>query len=148
MDLPEIANAKTVMGFASFGTEIPTDPLIEALLASGRGVLMPFVDGDRMRAARIERVADLAPGYRGIREPSPVPVEAEADAILVPGVAFDAAGRRLGYGGGFYDAFLAAARGTRIGLCFDVQIVEQVPVTGQDRPVAVIVTEKRILRPA
>lgn len=148
MTLPEIGAAGTVMAFASFGTEISTDPLVEALLASGRTVLMPYVDGDRLRAARIDSVADLAPGYRGIREPKPDPVDAVAGAILVPGVAFDAGGGRLGYGGGFYDAFLAAAAGVRIGVCFECQIVERVPVTAADQPVSLVATEIRILRPA
>lgn len=146
--LPEVAAATAVMAFASFGTEIETDPLVEALLTSGRTVLMPYVDGDRLRAARIGSVADLAPGYRGIREPTPQPVDPVAGVILVPGVAFDASGARLGYGGGFYDAFLAQASGMRIGVCFDCQIVERVPIGAADQPVSLIVTETRIIRPA
>ena len=151
LGLPEIEQAETVMGFAAFGTEIPTDGLIEALLESGRRVLMPYVDGTTMRAAEILAVADLAPGYRGIPEPTAAPrssVPPEADAILVPGVAFDASGGRLGYGGGFYDMFLAGATGTRIGICFDCQILDRVPAGEGDRPVGIVVTERRIIRVA
>lgn len=138
-----------VMAFASFGTEIPTQSLVEAMLASSHRVLMPYVDGARMRAALIGAPDDLAPGYRGIAEPvAPVAIDPRPDTvILVPGVAFDRAGRRLGYGGGFYDSFLAANPGIRIGLCFEVQIVDEVPSEPHDLPVSAVVTEARIIRP-
>lgn len=137
------------MAFASFGTEIPTQPMVHALLASARRVLMPFVDGARMRAAVVEAPDDLAPGSRGIPEPlDPVAVDPGPDvAVLVPGVAFDEHGRRLGYGGGFYDSFLATTPALRIGVCFDCQIVAEVPVESHDLPVRVIVTERRVIRP-
>lgn len=145
--LPEVGAASSVMAFASFGTEIPTDPLVEGLLASARRVLMPLVDGRRLRAAPIASLSDLAPGYHGIREPAaPAAVEPAADVILVPGVAFDSAGRRLGYGGGFYDEFLAEARGLRVGYCFDCQIVDAVPAGPGDAAVEIVVTEARVVR--
>lgn len=148
--LPEIIVTSHVMAFASFGSEIPTGPLVEALLASGRSVLMPFVDGRRMRAAAVTRPEDLAPGYRGIPEPpAPVAVDPEpGTVVLVPGVAFDAQGGRLGYGGGFYDAFLQQNAGlVRAGVCFDAQIVDRIPAESHDLPVSVIVTERRTIRP-
>jgi 5-formyltetrahydrofolate cyclo-ligase len=148
--LPELAGAGAVLGFASFGTELPTDPVMGWILGSGRRLLLPFVDGPAMRAAEVRSVEDLAPGYRGIREPAKrVAVDpALAQVVLVPGVAFDAAGARIGYGGGFYDSFLAelGARGARIGLCFDVQIVDEVPMGEGDEIVDVIVTEARTIR--
>lgn len=151
LSLAEIAGAEAVLGFASFGTEIPTDPAMDAILRSGKRLLVPFVDGTELRAAEVRSVEDLAPGFRGIREPSkrdPVDVRIAA-AVLVPGVAFDELGRRLGYGGGFYDAFLrtAGAETPRIGVCFDVQIVEEVPAGQEDEPVTIVVSEARIIRP-
>ena len=150
--LPEIEDARAVLGFASFGTELPTDPVMAWVLGSGRRLLMPYVDGAGLRAAEVRSVEELAPGYRGIREPvQRVAIDAsEADVILVPGVAFDESGRRLGYGGGFYDAFLAGIerRAPRVGLCFDVQIVDEVPAGDGDEPVDVIVTPQRVIRPA
>ncbi|MFY9588154.1 MAG: 5-formyltetrahydrofolate cyclo-ligase, partial [Actinomycetota bacterium] len=150
--LPEIVGAGAVLGFASFGTELPTDPVMAWVLGSGRRLLMPYVDGAGLRAAEVRSVEDLAPGYRGIREPvQRVAIDpSEADVILVPGVAFDERGRRLGYGGGFYDAFLAGIerRAPRVGLCFDVQIVDEVPAGGGDESVDVIVTPERVIRPA
>ena len=148
--LPELEAARTVLGFASFGAELPTDPTLAWVLSSDRRLLLPYVDGTGLRAAEVGSVEELAPGYRGIREPvQRVAVDpSEADVILVPGVAFDAAGRRLGYGGGFYDAFLSGIerRAPRVGLCFDVQVVDEVPAGDEDEPVDVIVTPKRVLR--
>ena len=68
--------------------------------------------------------------------------------IVVPGVAFDARGGRLGYGGGFYDRFLASAGegAIRIGICFEVQVVDEVPMAGHDLRVDAVVTEQRVLR--
>lgn len=148
--LPETRAARAVLGFASFGAELPTDPVMGWILGSGRRLLMPYVDGEALRAAEVRTVEDLAPGYRGIREPvERVAVDpTEADLVLVPGVAFDAAGRRLGYGGGFYDAFLAGVDRSvpRAGLCFDLQVVDEVPAGDDDEPVDVIVTDERVIR--
>jgi 5-formyltetrahydrofolate cyclo-ligase len=145
--LAEVEAARTVLAYASFGAEVPTDALIERLLRAGVTVLLPAVDGDRLRAAPVGSLDEVAPGYRGIREPvRRAAVEAAADVILVPGVAFDEAGRRLGFGGGFYDRYLAEAFGFRVGMCFEAQIVEEVPVSAGDVPVEVVVTEARTLR--
>ena len=148
--LPELARARTILGFASFGAELPTDPVMRWVLSSGRRLLVPYVDGRRLSAAEVRDLEELAPGYRGIREPvERTPVDpADAAAVLVPGVAFDETGRRLGYGGGFYDAFLAgiAAGVPRIGLCFDLQVVDEVPASPNDEPVDLIVTERRVIR--
>ena len=147
--LPELAKVRTILGFASFGAELTTDPVMQWVLSSGRRLLAPYVDGAELRAAEVRSLEDLAPGYRGIREPvERTPVDpSEAAAVLVPGVAFDEQGRRLGYGGGFYDAFLAviAVGVPRIGLCFDLQVVDKVPVGPDDEAVDLIVTERRVI---
>jgi len=148
--LPEVVAAGTVLGFASFGTELPTDDTMGAVLAASKRLLLPFVDGERLRAAEVGSVEDLAPGYRGIREPvARTPVDpGEARAVLVPGVAFDTRGARLGYGGGFYDAFLAELdpETRRIGLCFDLQVMGEVPAGPGDERVHLVVTERRVIR--
>jgi len=148
--LPELAEGGAVLGFASFGTELPTDPVMRWVLSTGRRLLLPFVDGAALRAAEVASVEELAPGYRGIREPAArVAVDpGEASAVLVPGVAFDERGARLGYGGGFYDAFLAEIdpRVPRVGLCFDLQIVEEVPTGADDERVGIVLTELRDIR--
>lgn len=92
--------------------------------------------------------ADLKPGKFGIPEPVE-PVRAGAlNLILVPGIAFDRTGNRLGRGGGFYDRLLAEYPGaTAIGLCFDFQLVDSLPVEPHDRPVNWIVTESQVFGP-
>ena len=95
-------------------------------------------------------VLDTAPGYRGIPEPAAelprVAIE-DVDWVLVPGVAFDIHGRRLGYGGGYYDRLLALLRPgvLRVAGAFDLQVVAQVPAAPHDLIVDVIVTESRML---
>ena len=150
--LPEADRAAAVLGFASFGSELPTDDVMAWVLGSGRRLLIPFVDGLELRAAEVRAIEELAPGYRGIREPverTPADPNA-AGVILVPGVAFDMRGRRLGYGGGFYDSFLKEVDRAipRVGLCLDLQVVDEVPAGTDDEPVGVVVTEKRVIRAA
>lgn len=148
--LPETRAAGAVLGFASFGTEVPTDATMNGLLLAGKRLLLPYVDGTRLCAAEVFSVDDLAPGYRGIREPvARTPIDLiVAEAVFVPGVAFDGAGHRLGYGGGFYDGLLAEIpRGVpRIGLCFDLQLIDEVPAGDADEPVDVVITERRVVR--
>ena len=92
---------------------------------------------------------DLVPGYYGIPEPDPqksLRVDPrEIDAAVIPGSVFDIHGGRLGYGGGYYDRFLVndAPQAKRIGLAFEMQVVENVPVQPHDQPLDILITEKR-----
>lgn len=101
-----------------------------------------------MRVAEITSIDDLVPGYRGIREPARKEPASEVDAAIVPGVAFDERGGRLGYGGGFFDRFLESLDPgvPVVGVCFDAQIVEEVPREPHDRAVDLVVTERRVIR--
>jgi 5-formyltetrahydrofolate cyclo-ligase len=147
--LPEMEAARAVLAFASIWSEVPTERLLGAIIDRGRTLLLPWVSDDGvLRASAVDSIEELEPGYRGIPEPrarEPVP-PADADVIIVPGVAFDPTGARLGYGGGFYDAFLRAARGVfRIGICFELQVVDSIPVEEHDELVDVVVTEERVI---
>jgi 5-formyltetrahydrofolate cyclo-ligase len=148
--LPEVEAADPVLAYVGVRSEVPTDALLERVLAGGRRVLLPTVGEDgTMRAAMISSLRDLAPGYRGIPEPrARFPVDPGlAGIVIAPGVAFDARGGRLGYGGGFYDRFLASAPGVaRVGICFEIQIVDEVPMAEHDEPVDIVVTEERVQR--
>ncbi|MCX8487895.1 MAG: 5-formyltetrahydrofolate cyclo-ligase, partial [Opitutales bacterium] len=105
--LPEWKQAKTVCLYASLGGELPTDALMMLALLEGKRLLLPRVTNKTTLV--LHEVADLAalrPSRLGIREPlptAPVATPAEAGLVLVPGLGFDGAGRRLGFGGGFYD---------------------------------------------
>lgn len=154
--LPSFATARTVLLTIAFGSEWDTMPLVNAALAAGKTVVAPRVDlATRMLAlcAIRDPLVDLALGHRGIREPGPhCPVQAPTaiDWVLVPGIAFDRSGRRLGYGGGYYDRLLPLlAPGTpRVAGAFDLQLVPCVPVGTHDLTVEVIVTESTTIHAA
>jgi 5-formyltetrahydrofolate cyclo-ligase len=152
--LPEVAAASTLLLFASFRSEVDTGPLVAWALDQGKRVCLPRVVGSQvMTAYRIQSPAsDLESGSWGIPEPQQglAEVVPEAmDAVIVPGSVFDAAGRRCGYGGGFYDAYLPRTRpGTPwVALAFEAQLVEELPCEPHDLAVTAIVTEKRVIRP-
>jgi 5-formyltetrahydrofolate cyclo-ligase len=147
--------ARRVLAYASFGSEPDTAALNQAVLARGAALVLPRVDR-AIRGLTLHRVADpaadLRPGTWGILEPDPgrcPAVEpATVDLVVVPGVAFDATGGRLGYGGGYYDRLLAEvpASAARIALAFELQVVDRVPAGPADRRVDLIVTERRTVR--
>lgn len=151
--LPSFAAAAAVLLTLPIKSEWNTLPLVRAALDAGKTVVLPRVDASaRMLELRVIRdpVADVAPGYRGIPEPGldcPVVTPDTIDWVLVPGVAFDLAGRRLGYGGGFYDRLLPllAPGVARVAGAFDLQIVAQVPAAPHDLAVQAMVTETRTI---
>jgi len=150
--LPELRGARAVLAYAAFGSEIDLDAFLVQLLAREVGVFLPWVDGQGLGIARIsDLTADLAPGWRGVREPRGLRAASpdRLDAIVVPGVGFDAAGGRLGYGGGHFDRLIADLRpGTPVvGVAHDVQLVDAVPLEPHDRRADVVVTPTSILRP-
>lgn len=152
--LPAFEAAGAVLSYAGFGSEFDTEAFNAAVLASGKVLLLPRVDQTR-RVLRLYRVrdpgVDLLPGLWGIREPDPARCrESSAEAaelILVPGVAFDASGGRLGYGGGFYDRLLpgAALTASLAAAAFEAQVVDAVPMGPLDRRVDLLLTEARAL---
>jgi len=153
-ELPELVEARTVMVFASFRTEIDTDPLIAWALEAGKVVCLPRIVGPRtMLAFHVDDVeADLEPGTWDIPEPTQaceLVDPGDIDVVVVPGAAFDCDGHRCGYGGGFYDNYLPLTRAgvPRVALAFEAQIVDELPCEAHDLPVTVIVTEDRVIRP-
>ena len=153
--LPSLAQAQTVVLTLPFGSEWDTRPLAARALSAGKRVVVPRVD----RVARMLRLyavanldIDVVAGYLGIPEPReslPIVDPDAIDWVLVPGVAFDAAGRRLGYGGGFYDRLLPLIRAgvPRIAGAFDVQIVDEVPAGPHDQRIDAVVSTTRTLVP-
>ncbi len=148
---PEWQNAAAVLLFAPMPLELDVWPLAELALALGKRVGLPRYDR-RTRQYVVGRVADLScdvqPGWYGIREPvaSAGPLALNPlDLILVPGVAFDRHGRRLGRGKGFYDRLLSGLPGIKCGIAFDEQMVEAVPVAPHDILVNRILTPTRWL---
>jgi 5-formyltetrahydrofolate cyclo-ligase len=142
--LPEVEAAGRVALFASVRNEIDTRPVDAALRARGATVLYPRVAGATLAFAAVDSRASLVAGDLGIPEPpadaQPVPVEA-IDVFVIPGLAFDTDGERLGWGRGHYDRTLAAAPAAlRVGYAYDFQLVPIVPANADDERVDVVVT--------
>lgn len=137
--------ARAVLLYASFGSEVDTSPLIEAAREAGKEVALPRVEGKRMTLHQFEAGAPLVPNRWGIPEPAAQLPEIEPkgiDLVVVPGLAFDRRGGRLGYGGGYYDRLLATAnQAFRVGIAMTVQVVESLPSNRLDAPMDILVTE-------
>ena len=150
--LPEVERAGTLMVYLSFGSEVYVDDLIRRGWAAGKRILVPFCRPEcrELEACCIDTFAELEPGHYGIRAPradrlKPV-LPAEIDAVLVPAVAFDRRGYRVGYGGGYYDRFLLKVpHAATIGVAFAIQIVPAVPAGPHDVPVDMIATEAEVI---
>lgn len=139
---PLLAEAQFIMVYYSLPDEVNTHHLIDDLVADGKTVLLPRVSGpDTMELRRYTDHADLQEGAYHILEPvgEPFTDYASIDIIIVPGLAFDAAGHRLGRGRGYYDRFLRTMGVRTIGVCFDFQKVEEVPVDAFDIPVDMVI---------
>jgi 5-formyltetrahydrofolate cyclo-ligase len=146
-----LPSADVVLVFWSFGSEVDTGPLLRALHGRGRTVGLPrIVDGEL--EPRTYAPGDPLEGTSfGALEPADGRVvdPSEIDVVVVPAVAFDRSGRRVGYGGGYYDRFLLRTRpdALRLGVAFDVQLVEgDLPGGSFDLRVDAIVTESEVLR--
>ena len=156
LELPELAEARTVAAYVSIGREPGTGPLLEALRAQGVRVLLPVLLPDNdLDWGVYEGVRQLARARFGLLEPTgprlgPDAVT-EADAVLLPGLAVDGRGIRLGRGGGSYDRVLAriGAAGVRPALAvllYDAELVGSVPAEPHDLPVAAAVTPSAVHR--
>lgn len=150
---PVWTGARIVMLYCAFGDELDTDPLFRAARAAGKSVLYPRClpgDDNRMEVCLVEEPGRLCPGRFGVNEPDASHtglVDPSPDLVLVPGLAFDRRGGRLGFGGGFYDRFLArlAHPHKRLGLCYSIQLVPNVPVDPWDVQLDGVVSEKEVL---
>jgi 5-formyltetrahydrofolate cyclo-ligase len=145
LELPEVAMAGTVAAYYSVGTEPGTRGLVYALWKRGTYVLLPLLrpDGD-LDWASYEGPDSMTPGPRGLLQPSEPPrgvdAVARADVVLVPALAVDVAGHRLGRGGGSFDRALARVRGqvAVIALLYDGELLDRVPAEEHDRPVPAV----------
>ncbi|MDI6907833.1 MAG: 5-formyltetrahydrofolate cyclo-ligase [Thermoanaerobacterales bacterium] len=152
--LEDFLRAGTVMAYVDVRSEVRTGGLIRAALRRGQRVALPVPDprtGHMVAALAAAYPAGLVPGPYGIPVPSPgseAVSPPDLDCVLVPGVAFDEDGFRLGYGGGYYDRFLSGIRGRAlaVGLAYAWQVVPRLAREPHDRPVDLVVTEEWVLR--
>ena len=129
--------AAVIYGYYPINQEVRLLPLLEAALAQGKQVALPRVVNGQMQFFFIRSLAETVPGYRGIREPAPFcpPANDPTALVILPGLAFDHSGNRLGYGGGFYDRFLSREPGhPTIALCYDFQMVDILETDTFDHP--------------
>lgn len=147
--LPEWRAARALLLFAGMGAEPDTCSLLPALFAAGKAVALPRCLPNRGLEARwVGPDTALVRHRYGMLEPGEDCPRAELEALdflLVPGLAFDSACRRLGQGGGYYDRLLCARRPFAAALCRDRFLVERVPCAPHDRAVDAVVTETRLL---
>lgn len=152
LSLEEYRRAACIALYSPARNETDTAAILAAAFRDGKRVLYPAVCGREMVLRRVTGIDCLEPGCFGILEPCSTGVEHaadEADLIVVPGVAFDRSGHRIGFGKGFYDRFLGhpALNAHLVGLCHDFQLIGgYIPAEGHDIRMEIIVTDRRIVR--
>lgn len=131
-------NARTIYGYLPYNQEVRTVPMLERALRDGKRVAVPKCYGDEMRFIYMEDLSLVEKGYANIPEPiADAPIADDKTAlVLMPGLAFDPAGHRIGYGGGFYDRFLAREPNhPTLALCYEFQMRPQLETEQFDIPV-------------
>lgn len=137
-ETPEYRNARSIYGYLPYNQEVRTLPILEQALRDGKQVAVPKCYGDEMRFIWMDDLSRVEKGYAGIPEPiADGPVADDKTAlVLMPGLAFDREGRRIGYGGGFYDKFLAREGDhPTVALCYDFQVFDHLETEEFDIPV-------------
>jgi 5-formyltetrahydrofolate cyclo-ligase len=153
-DFANFLEARIVLFYVNADSEVATEAMINKTLAYEKIVALPWVDQKNGQIVPLkidDFTQDLQPGYRGIREPIPqrckaIPVK-NIDLAIIPGIAFDERGGRIGHGTGCYDKFIPELNVTtrKVALAFECQIVPQIPMEPHDRYIDIIITEKRII---
>lgn len=148
--LPEYEAARVVHSYVGVkANEVPTHRILQETLRSSRRLVVPRVDGEVLRHHEIRDVSELRQAAFGLLEPDSSAPEVDAaaiDLVVVPGLAFDRAGNRLGLGKGYYDRFLSGVRAPAAALLFSVQLIDEVPAAPRDMPVDLLVTERGVER--
>jgi len=152
LELPELEIARVVLAYAALPNEIDPAPAIWRLRARGAAIAYPRIEAPGVLGLHlVGHELELVAGPFGLAQPSehsPRAARSSIDAVILPGVAFDECGRRLGYGGGYYDRLLPTLRPDclRIGIAFDEQLLEEIPSEEHDAQVHIVVTPSRVIR--
>ena len=151
LTVPEYKEAKRVFTYYSISKEVDTRAMIGGALKSGKQVFLPATfGGGKMEFREYKEGDELVKGRLNIPEPregAPVSEPEDGDVLIVPALVYDLEGYRLGYGGGYYDRYLAGCKGFTIGLCRSRMMMGALPREEHDIPVKCIVTETKIARP-
>ncbi|MBU0700809.1 5-formyltetrahydrofolate cyclo-ligase [bacterium] len=161
-DLEEFHKSSNILFYVAARSEVQTEGMIRQAIKQGKRVLVPVTDTENKRLFASELHdfdIELAPGAYGIMEPIEIYQRFvaldEVEMIIVPGAAFDLQGYRIGYGGGYYDRMIESIVGEGskpalnvclVGVCFECQLIDAVPIERHDMAVGMIITEERIIR--
>ena len=151
---PAVNDAFVILSYYSAKNEVNTLEIIEKLIIMNKKVALPISKPDRtdLIVSLFSSISELKPGGFGIMEPDPnklcILQPEQIDIILVPGIAFDRMGNRIGYGKGYYDRFLSSLthEHVKIGLCFDFQLYDELPCDYFDVPVDYVITESVMIQ--
>lgn len=145
MNSKEFRSAKTIGAYFAFSSEVKTDLIIEQARTLGKKVGLPKVEGEEISFYQVSSQESLVKGRFGIMEPLPYDPLDKIDLIMVPGIAFDEKGYRLGYGKGYYDRYISNKNPQfSIGLAYDIQLIKSLPHGNHDKKLDAIATERRI----
>lgn len=156
--LNEFKDAKNIMVYVSFNNEADTIETIKELLKgkeeNKKSIIVPYVEKNNpiLQLSELNDFNDLETRNFGILEPKEDKIKKfdanKLDLVIIPGIAFDKNGHRIGYGYGYYDRFLEKLNKntTKIGLCYDFQLIEKIPEEKHDVPMDIVVTEKRVMK--
>lgn len=151
-NLKEFQQANRILFYVSYNGEVDTHSILKKMLSSKKKVFVPLSNqkDHTLSISELRDFSDLTPGTYGILEPKKGKIRPSSihniDIVLVPGVAFDTYGHRLGQGGGYYDWFLSQSTAVSIALSFELQLVKEIPVESHDQSVDIIITEKQVIR--
>ncbi|MBU1201989.1 MAG: 5-formyltetrahydrofolate cyclo-ligase [Nanoarchaeota archaeon] len=145
--LEEYKSAGKIMCYVSFDAEVNTKEFIKNELADKKTIIVPFIKDEKIFPSKLSAFDNLVKGKYNTLEPKDkVLFVGDIDLIIIPGVAFDINGSRIGFGKGYFDEFLKGYRESfKVGLAFEEQIVDFIPTTRNDVQMDVIVTDKRII---
>jgi len=152
--LPELARVRTILVYSALPAELDPALAVTTLRTRGVRVAYPRIEAPGVLGLHVvDHELELVPGPFGLSQPNDHALRARhdsIDAVIVPGVAFDESGRRLGYGGGYYDRLLPMLRPgcVRIGIAFDEQLLPRIPSEEHDVDVDMVVTPSRVIRTA
>ncbi|MCX8196882.1 MAG: phosphoribosylglycinamide formyltransferase [Candidatus Micrarchaeota archaeon] len=150
--LPEFEKAGCVLLYASKGSEVHTSDIIRSALSLGKKVVLPVTNLEKheLELYQIGSIEELVPGAFGIPEPPRAERKRvspqEIELAVIPGISFDMRGYRIGYGKGYYDKLLPQIKGKKVGLAYEIQIMDKIPNEAHDIAVDIIVTEERVIR--